>query len=255
MNWKAFSAMLARDVHVARRNLVTSLMQTLLQPLLFVFIFGMVMTRSGLLPVSYRTMLLPGIVAISMLMTGVTSVSMPLIMEFMTKEVEDRLLAPMEIHWLAIEKIVAGMVQSLISGAVVLLAGWLLLGGNVGLTFSHAGAFVAVVLLVALLAAAGGLTMGSSVGQTHIGLLFSMVLAPMIMFGCAYYPWSALSTFPIMKFAVLVNPLVYASEGLRGTLAPAIQHMPVLAVIAILAVVDVALIVFGLNRFHRKAIS
>ena len=58
-----------------------------------------------------------------------------------------------------------------------------------------------------------------------------------------------------MKIAVLVNPLVYASEGLRGTLAPAIQHMPVLVVIAILAVVDVALIVFGLNRFHRKAIS
>lgn len=255
MNWKAFSAMLARDVHVARRNLLTSLAQTLLQPLLFVFIFGMVMTRSGLLPTSYRTMLLPGIVAISMLMTGVTSVSMPLIMEFMTKEVEDRLLAPMEIHWLAIEKIVAGMVQSLISGAVVLLAGWLLLGGSVGLTFSHVGAFVPIVLLVALLAAAGGLTMGASVGQTHIGLLFSMVLAPMIMFGCAYYPWSALSGFPILKIAVLINPLVYASEGLRGALAPAIQHMPLLVVIAILAVVDVALIVFGLNRFHRKAIS
>ena len=50
MNWKAFTAMLARDVHVARRNVVTLVLQTLLQPLLFVFIFGMVMTRSGLLP-------------------------------------------------------------------------------------------------------------------------------------------------------------------------------------------------------------
>ena len=104
MNWKAFRAMLARDVHVARRNALTMVLQTLLQPLLFVFIFGMVMTRSGLMPPSYKSMLLPGIVAISMLMTGIQAVSMPLIAEFQfTKEIEDRLLAPKEIHWVAIE--------------------------------------------------------------------------------------------------------------------------------------------------------
>ena len=43
-------------------------------------------------------------------------------------------------------------------------------------------------LLVALLSAAGGLALGCSVGQTQIGLMFSLVLAPMMMFGCAYYP-------------------------------------------------------------------
>ena len=40
--------------------------------------------------------------------------------------------------------------------------------------------------------------------------------APMMMFGCAYYPWSMLSAFPGLQYAVLINPLVYASEGLRG---------------------------------------
>jgi len=256
MNWKAFTAMLARDVHVARRNVVTLVLQTLLQPLLFVFIFGMVMTRSGLLPNAYKTMLLPGIVAISMLMTGIQAVSMPLIMEFQfTKEIEDRLLAPMNIQWVAIEKVVAGMVQALISGAVVLPTGWLLLGHNVGLSFSAPGKLAAIVLLVALLSAAGGLTLGCSVGQSHIGLLFSLVLAPMIMFGCAYYPWSALQSFPIMQKLVLVNPLVYASEGLRATLAPDIPHMSLAVVIIVLAAADAALIVLGLNRFYRKAIS
>jgi ABC-2 type transport system permease protein len=256
MNWQAFSAMLARDVHVARRNVVTLALQTLLQPLLFVFIFGMVMTRSGLLPANYKSMLLPGIIGLSMLMTGVQAVSMPLIMEFQfTKEIEDRLLAPMEISWVAIEKVVAGMVQALISGMVVLPASWLLLGGNVGLTFSSPGTLIAIAFLVALLSAAGGLTMGCSVGQTHIGLLFSLVLAPMIMFGCAYYPWSALSSFPILHIAVLVNPLVYASEGLRGALAPHIPHMSLPVVITVLAAMDAALVWLGLNRFHHKSIS
>jgi ABC-2 type transport system permease protein len=255
MNWKTFFAMLARDAHVARRNAVQLFLQILLQPLLFVFVFGQVMVRSGMMNASYKSMLLPGIMAVTMLMTGMMAVSMPLIMELMTKEIEDRLLAPMETKWLAAEKIVAGMVQSLVAGSVVLPAAWLLLGRNIGVTFEHPIEFAAIMLLVALLAAAGGLALGSAAGQTQIGLLFSLVLAPMIMFGCAYYPWSALKSFPILQKAVLINPLVYASEGLRGTLAPSVPHMPVLLVMTVLAVADMALIAFGLNRFHAKTIG
>src|SRR6185503_4441378 len=66
MSWKTFFAMLARDAHVARRNFVPLMLQTLLQPMLFVFIFGRIMTGSGLLPASYKALLLPGIIAISM---------------------------------------------------------------------------------------------------------------------------------------------------------------------------------------------
>ena len=44
MNAKTFLALFARDVHVARRNAITTLIQTLLQPLMFVFVFGQVLT-------------------------------------------------------------------------------------------------------------------------------------------------------------------------------------------------------------------
>jgi ABC-2 type transport system permease protein len=106
MNGTAFLALLARDVHVARRNLVSLLFQTFLQPLLFVFIFGRVMVGSGYLPPAYKSLLLPGIMAISMVFTGIWAVAMPLIAEFQfTREIEDRLLAPIDISWVAIEKV------------------------------------------------------------------------------------------------------------------------------------------------------
>ena len=63
MNWKAFGAMLARDAHVARRNMVQVMLQTFLQPLMFVFIFGRVMVGSGYMPAAYKSLLLPGILA------------------------------------------------------------------------------------------------------------------------------------------------------------------------------------------------
>jgi len=256
MNWKTFTAMLARDAHVARRNLIPTLLQNLLQPLMFVFIFGRVMTSAGMLPEKYKSMLLPGIMGMSMIISGVWAVAMPLISEFQfTKEIEDRLLAPINVAWVAVEKVIAGMVQALAAGLVVLLAAWTIMGSGLALSFQRPLTFVALAVLVALLSAAGGLALGCTVGQTHIGLMFSLVLAPMIMFGCTYYPWSALSNFPALQMVVLINPMVYASEGLRATLVPQFPHLSIVAILAALFIIDVALLVAGLYRFHKKAIG
>jgi len=254
LNWKTFGALLARDAHVARRNAMLLVLQTFLQPLLFVFIFGRVMVQSGYMPPQYKSLLLPGIMAISMIFTGVWAVAMPVIAEFQfTKEIEDRLLAPIDNGWLAVEKIIAGMVQALIAGLVVIPLAWLLLR-PVELDVHPLG-FALVTLLVALFSAAGGLALGCSVNQQHIGLMFSMVLTPMIFFGCTYYPWSALNSFPILQKVVLINPLVYASEGLRATLVPKFPHLSSVAGIAMLLFFDVLLLVIGLRRFEGKSVS
>ncbi len=256
MNWKTFFALLARDAHVARRNLGITLVQNLMQPMLLTFVFGRVLTASGMMAGSYKNILLPGVMAISMVMSGVWAVAMPLIAEFQfTREIEDRLLAPMDTTWLAVEKVIAGMIQALFSGLVVIPSAWLILGSGVTLAGWNPAELTAVFLLVALFSAAGGLFMGVSVGQTQVGPMFSMVLAPMMMFGCAYYPWSSLASFPILQWAVLINPLVYASEGLRGSLVPQVPHMPGYVVLSALVAVDALLLVLGLQKFNRKAVS
>ncbi|HSZ62961.1 MAG TPA: ABC transporter permease [Terriglobales bacterium] len=256
MNWTTFLALLGRDAHVARRNFVPLILQTFLQPMMFVFIFGRVMVSSGYMPAAYKSLLLPGIMAISMVFTGVWAVAMPLIAEFQfTREIEDRLLAPINISWLAIEKVFFGALQALAAGLAVIPMAWLLLRPGVEFNLSSPLRFACVTVLVALFSACGGLALGCSVNQTHIGLMFSMVLTPMIFFGCTYYPWSALAHFPILQKVVLINPLVYASEGLRGTLVPQFPHLPVLAVLIVLAAFDVLFLAVGLRQFHAKSVS
>ncbi len=256
MTFKPFLAMLARDAHLARRNLIPMLIQTLFQPMLFVFIFGQVMTRGGLLPAEYKTLLLPGIVAISMVLSGIWAVAIPLIGEFQfSREIEDRLLAPIRIEWVAIEKVVAGMLLALVAGSVVIPAGWLLMGTGAELDFGRPLFLAVLSLLVALLAASGGLVLGCTVGQTQIGLMFTLVVGPMIFFGCAYYPWSTLDGFPVLQKAVLINPLVYATEGFRGALVPASSHLPLPAVLGALLLFDLILLALGIRQFRRKAIG
>lgn len=255
MNVTTFLAMLARDAHVARRNSVQLAFQTLLQPMLFVFVFGRVMTSSGLMSAQFKSLLLPGIVALSMIMTGVWAVTMPLIGEFQfSKEIEDRLLAPMDLEWLAVEKVVAGMIQALVSGLMVIPLGWLVMGG-VSMSGAKLGLFFLQALLVAMLSATLGLVLGCSIGQQQVGLMFSMVMTPMIFFGCTYYPWTALAKFPILKRVVLINPLVYASEGFRSALVPQSPHLPQAVILTALVAFDTGLLLFGLRQFRRKALT
>jgi ABC-2 type transport system permease protein len=207
------------------------------------------------MPATYKSLLLPGIMAMSMIFTGVWAVAMPLIGEFQfTHEIEDRLLAPIENFWLAIEKVVFGTAQALVAGLAVIPAAWLLLR-PIELNLRSPLTFAGVTLLVALLSASGGLALGCSVSQTQIGLMFSMVLTPMIFFGCTYYPWSALANFPVLQKVVLINPLVYASEGLRGTLVPQFPHLPTIVFLVGLVVFDTLFLAIGLRQFSRKAVT
>lgn len=255
MNFKTFVALLARDARVARRNFVPLLLQTLLQPMLLVFIFGRVMTTSGYMPLQYKSLLLPGIMALSMFLSGIQAVAMPLISEFQfSKEIEDRLLAPIEIEWVAVEKILSGMIQALVAGLVVLPSAWLVMGKGVDLRLPHPLLFAALCLLIAFLSSSVGLTLGCSIGQTQIGLMFSLVLAPMIFFGCTYYPWSALARFPVLQKLVLLNPVVYSSEGLRSALVPQFPHLSVTAILCALLAFDAAFLAAGLRQFRKKAV-
>jgi ABC-2 type transport system permease protein len=254
-NWKTFTAVLMRDGHVARRKLPMIVLQTMAQPLLFVFIFGKVLVRGGMVSESFKSILVPGLMAMTMMTTGIQAVSVPLLTEILTKEIEDRLLAPMEVRWVALAKVTAGMVQALVAGAMVIPFAIWILGASVGIDWTHLPLLVGMVLLVALLATSAGLAMGCSVDQANIGLLFTIVLGPVLMFGCVYYPWNMLSPFPILQKAVLLNPVVYASEGLRGAMVPKVPHIAIPIVLAVLVAIDAGLLIFGLRQFYKKAVS
>jgi hypothetical protein len=54
---------------------------------------------------------------------------------------------------------------------------------------------------------------------------------------CKVYD-SALSSLGPLQIAVLINPLVYASEGCAATLAPQFPHMPTAVVLTVLRMAD-----------------
>ena len=253
---RVFLALLRRDVTVARRELVFFLIRTAMQPLLFVIIFGFVMPRLGIVGRNYAATMLPGILALSLTMSAIMSVSMPMIVEFgHTNEIEDRLLAPIPNRVVAFEKIVNGTIQGIISATFILPVARGIMGPIPGMSFSNPTLLLAMTILGGATFSAMGLFLGTAIPPQQVGMMFSVVLAPMMMFGCAYYPWRGLDAIPVMKYSVLINPLVYVAEGLRAALTPGVKHMPVAAITVALLALTGLFTFLGLRSFMRRAVS
>jgi len=91
----AFLALLRRDLVVASRNAALLIFSTLTQPILVILVFGNILPRLGLVSASLGTVMVPGLMAIAILMAGVQGVLIPLVQDLSgSREVDERLLAP-----------------------------------------------------------------------------------------------------------------------------------------------------------------
>ena len=251
-----FVALLRRDMRVARRELPFFLLRTTLQPLMFVAVFGYLLPRMGFMGKGYTTALLPGVLAIGLTFSSIQSVALPMVQDFgWTKEIEDRLLAPVPIMLVAAEKIASGVLQGIVSALFVLPVARLIMGPIPNLTFAHFGDVLFITILGAAAFSSLGLFLGTAIQPQQIGLMFGVILAPMIFFGCAYYPWQGLNTVPVMKYAVLINPLVYVAEGMRASLTPAAPHMPLAVVIVALIAITAIFWMLGMRSFLKRAVG
>ncbi len=70
------------------------------------------------------------------------------------------------------------------------------------------------------LSASFGVNLGTRVEPRFSGLLFAVVLGPMMLFGCAYYPWMSLEAWVPFQWLFLLNPLVFMSEAMRLAVTP-----------------------------------
>jgi len=268
---KAFLGLYLRDLRVLSRELMPFLLRVGMQPLLFLFVFTFIMPRmsggnpmaagamAGMAPgpgASFGTVLLPGLMAVAIMFSGIAAVALPLSTEFgITREIDDRVMCPVPVWAVAFEKVCFSALQSMVAALLVIPMAIWIPATPVYPHIQNWFLFVLVLLMSSLLAGALGLAIGSSVGPRQIGLVFSIIVVPITFLGCVYYPWAGLEKIRWLQIAVLFNPIVYISEGLRAAVTPDVQHMPVWAILLALTFFLAVLGRFGVRGFLRRVIS
>ncbi|MFZ4517676.1 MAG: ABC transporter permease [Microthrixaceae bacterium] len=255
-----FVALLLRDLTVLRKNLKEFLPRTILQPLLLVFVFTYVFPKIGQSvggaqgSAAFSTLLVAGVIGTAILFQGIQSVALPLVQEFgYTREIEDRVLAPLPIELVAIEKIVAGALQCLISALIVFPIAKFVPATPVDLKITW-WVLLTLAPLACVFSASIGLLFGTVFQPRTVPLLFGVIIVPMTFLGCVYYSWQSLEPIPWLQYAVLINPLVYICEGFRAALTP-VDHMPLPIIYGVIVVGTVAAATVAIRFFQRRVIT
>jgi ABC-2 type transport system permease protein len=253
---RAFVALCERDLWVTvRHEPVGFLAQALLQPLFLLFVFGRVLPEIGQARGAYGTQLMPGVLALTVVLTSLQNTALPLVIEFsFTKEIEDRLLAPLPTWAVALQKMVIASLRGMISGILILPMAALILPGGIDLGRASIVPFAGILVLGALAGAAMGMVLGTAVPPNRISVAFAIVLTPLIYTGATFYPWPSLGHLEWFQIVTLFNPLTYVSEGMRASLTT----VPHLASGWIGVGIVVALAVFtmlGVRGFVGRAVD
>ena len=258
---RAFGALLLRDLAVLRKEVGMFLGRTVMQPLLLIFVFTYVFPKIGQAigggrgAAQFSTLLVGGVLASAMIFQGVQAVALPLVQDFgYTREIEDRVLAPMPVWAVAIEKVVAGAVQAVLAALVVFPLAAVIPATPVHLNV-HWFFLITLLPLSALMSASLGLTIGTRVEPRQVPLIFSLLVIPMTFLGAVYYPWKNLTPLPWLKYGVLINPLVYMSEGMRMSLTTAVPHMRAIAIYAALFACIAIFLKLGIDGFKKRVLS
>ena len=263
----AFRALLRRDMRVLHKNLFKEFLpRTLLQPFLLVFVFTYVFPKigqgiggRGATPAAFATLLIAGVVGISILFQGIQSVALPMVQEFgYTKEIEDRVMAPLPVSLVALAKVASGAIQGLIAAAIVFPIAAVVPATPVHL---HIDWLVLVTLapLACITSAALGLTFGTIFEPRTVPIMFGVVVIPLTFLGAVYYSWIALTPIKVggfswLKILVLFNPLIYMNEGFRAALTNA-SHMSLWAVYGALLAFAAFFLYMGVTGFKRRVLS
>jgi len=256
----AFLAILRRDLLVTWREGIDFLIQSLLQSALFLFIFGKLLPLISLEPASFVALLLPGIVALTVVFSSSQSVTLPLVLDLgYAREIDDRLLAPLPISLVCVEKVVFAAVRGLIAGAVIFPFAYLILGNQYQVRTDSIGLIIGVMLLTSFVGASMGILIGTLVKPDKVGLMFTLIFVPLTFTGATYFPWGALSSLRWFQTITLFNPLTYASEGLRYAMTPGLQsslftRLGTGGIFLELGAIGLILFLLGLWTFKRRVV-
>ena len=272
----ALGALLLRDLVVLRKNFWEFALRTVIQPFLLCFVFLYVFPKIGQAvgathPGSkagtaasesvFATVLVAGVVGISIMFQGVQSVALQMSQEFgFTREIEDRVQAPCPIWLVAVAKVLSGSAQGVISAIIVLpIASVVHAAGVEAHLTLHWPLILTLVPLSCVAMSSLGLVLGTSFEPRNIGLMFGFVVLPITFLGGTYYQWTRLApvevgTWHWLQILVLINPLIYVNEGMRAAFT-SVPHMHLYVVYPVLCGFCAVFLWIGLRNFRRRVLS
>ncbi len=221
-------------------------MNDLIIPLIvgFGFGFGSIYQRAG--EGNYIEFLAPGIILMSVLMTGMFS-GVDIIWDKQFGFLKETLVAPVSRFEIVLGKTLGGATVAVIQGIIVFLL-TLVMGFRLQTMADLIPAF-AFIFLVALLFTSLGTAIASILEDMQgFQLIMNFLVMPTVFLSGAFFPLKGLPK--AIYIFTKINPLTYGMDGLRGSLI-GLSDYPIYTDLFILFVVTFILLGIGSYLFSK----
>lgn len=231
----------------------TELATRAIQPILWLTVFGEVMTRARMIDTgntSYLAFLVPGVLAQSVLFIAIFN-GISIIWERDLGIIHKFLSSPTPRSALVLGKALSGAMRALVQALVVLTLA-LLMGVRVSWNPAHLCGGVLLVLLGAMVFSSFSLAVACIVKTRERFMGVGQVLTmPLFFASNAIYPMGLMPGW--LKIVARLNPLTYQIDGLRALLLPGapLAHIGLSTDFAVLLLTLLSLIAVGARLYPQ----
>ncbi|MFI7224863.1 ABC transporter permease [Nonomuraea angiospora] len=245
----------------------TRMASMLVQPVLWLFVMGTglgSLVRGAIPGIDYRTFMYPGMISMTVIMTGMFSAG-SIVWDREFGFLREMLVAPVSRGAIVVGKCLGGAIVATGQGILILA-----MAGLVGVPYSPAllVMLLAEMFLAAFTITAFGVMLAARMKnmQTFFGLM-QMAIMPMMFLSGAMFPLANLPSW--LHVLTVVNPMTYAVDPLRqavfshldvpaqvnAVLNPGVRwfdfQVPVILELGLVAALGLALLGVGIAEFRR----
>jgi daunorubicin resistance ABC transporter membrane protein len=244
----------------------TRMIAQLVQPVLYLLVLGTGLGSlvSGGGDVNLKTFIFPGVIAMSVMFTGMFSAA-SIVWDREFGFLREMLVAPVSRTAIVIGKVLGGATVATSQGVVILA-----LAGLAGVPYDPVMILLLIVLMFlgAFTITAFGTVLAARIKQMQAFFgIMQMAMMPMMFLSGALFPLSGLPAW--LSFLTRINPLTYAVDPLRHTVfahidaSPALKqrfnpgvtwfgwHVPVLLEVGLVVVMGAGLLAVAIAQFRR----
>lgn len=226
----------------ARSRLIANIVQPFF--FLMVFGFGFSSFRFGV-ELKYIDFLAPGIIAMSIVFSSIFA-GVSVIWDRQFGFLKEVLVAPVSRLTIAVGQTLGGSTIAVVQGLIVLGISLLL-----GVKINPMGILPALIFmaLIAFSFVSLGLAIASRLEDFHgFQLIMNLLIMPLIFLSSAFFPIQGVPGW--MKPIMLINPLTYAVDGLRGWLI-GVSAIPIYIDFTALTLLSITLVIVSAIAFSR----
>ncbi|HEV8367520.1 MAG TPA: ABC transporter permease [Pyrinomonadaceae bacterium] len=226
----------------------TQIIASLGSPLMYLGVLGF-----GMGPIfqkagegSYLQFMAPGVIGMTILFTSMFS-GIALLWDRQFGFLKETLVAPVPRLWIMIGRTLGGATVAILQGLLIFI--FCLVAGFRPISFAEAPLAILFMALIAIVFAALGTVIGSSLTNMQgFQLVMNFLVMPIFFLSGALYPLRNLPK--VLAILTRIDPLTYGVDGVRTILTGA-THFGVTADALVLVVVATLLLSAGAWRFSK----